>query len=137
MRGLDQALVSACFAHGLFCARQQMAPGAFTQPFDVFAEGGKLWIRPLWDEGNQRSVLHIKGVNWSGFQASGCPHELWKHHIDDYVHFLQEHRFNAVRLCAKTRRGSNCPSHAALMLRSPAEPFAHLCMTPLHHGCMP
>ena len=34
----------------------------------------------------------------AGFQANGCPHELYRHGIQDYVDFLVDNGFNAVRL---------------------------------------
>ena len=34
----------------------------------------------------------------AGFQASGCVHELYRHDIQDYVDFLVDNGFNAVRL---------------------------------------
>jgi endoglucanase len=66
-------------------------------PFTVRAEEGKLWITPL-DERSARRELVFKGTNWAGFQAHGCPHELWKHSVQEYVDFLRIHQFNAVRL---------------------------------------
>ena len=34
----------------------------------------------------------------AGFQANGCVHELWRHTVDEYITFLVDHNFNAVRL---------------------------------------
>ena len=33
-----------------------------------------------------------------GAQENGCPDELAKHSVGEYVDFLVQHRFNAVRL---------------------------------------
>ena len=34
----------------------------------------------------------------AGFQKSGCVHALWNYALQQYIDFLVEHRFNAVRL---------------------------------------
>ena len=39
---------------------------AFQLPFEVTSRDGALWIEP---ENGARSRLHIKGVNWAGFQV--------------------------------------------------------------------
>ena len=38
------------------------------------------------------------GYSWAGFQQNGCPHQLYRHRVDEYIAFLVAHRFNAVRL---------------------------------------
>ena len=51
------------------------------------------------ESGGQPARLHIKGANWAGLQAGGCPHQLWSGNtVDQYIAFLVLHRFNAVRL---------------------------------------
>jgi aryl-phospho-beta-D-glucosidase BglC (GH1 family) len=78
---------------------------AFSVPFRVSAHSAKLWIAPdaaLASPSDTNSLawreLRIKGSNWAGFQASGCVHEMWKHGVGEYVDFLVENNFNAVRL---------------------------------------
>ena len=73
------------------------AAAPFSKPFTLSSADGKLWIAPLTDA-TARTPLIIKGANWMGFQKDGCPSELWKHSLDDYIAFLTVHRFNAVRL---------------------------------------
>ena len=76
-------------------ARAMATP--YVVPCNVTAHHRRLWIAPA--DGSQPEVeLRLKGANWAGFQASGCPHELWKHGLDDYLAFLTRHSFNAVRL---------------------------------------
>ena len=77
----------------------------FSVPFDVLADDGRLWIAPqwAWSEAEERQIaprtpLDIKGANWAGFQSEGCPHQLWRHSVEEYVAFLVRNRFNAVRL---------------------------------------
>lgn len=70
----------------------------FSIPFEVVGADGKLWAQSLELGSNSRQELHIKGANWFGFQNDGCVHELWKHQISDYIAFLTDHSFNAVRL---------------------------------------
>ena len=56
----------------------------------IYAHSGKLFAN-----GKQ---LHIKGVNWFGSEGrSGPPLGLDKHHIDWYMKFLQDNKFNAIR----------------------------------------
>ena len=69
----------------------------FSVNFTVSAHHRKIWIAPA-DGSAPAMQLHIKGTNWAGFQASGCPHELWKHNVSDYIDYLVNHSFNAVRL---------------------------------------
>lgn len=69
----------------------------FSTPFEVKASNGKIWIKATfvseWEE------LYLNGANWAGFQAeAGCVHELWKHDVTEYIEFLSNNRFNAVRL---------------------------------------
>ena len=60
----------------------------FSEPFEVTARDGRLWIRPSFAEaGSEAEVeLHLKGVNWSGFESGKhCPEELSVFGIDPYV----------------------------------------------------
>ena len=64
-----------------------------------------MWIQPSWadpdpdSESSSWSELRLKGANWAGFQtATGCVHELWKYNASQYIDFLVENNFNAVRL---------------------------------------
>lgn len=75
----------------------QPRPANFSTPFIVEARSGKLWIRTEW-EGTPFEELRLNGVNWAGFQASGCVHELWKYNVTEYVNFIASNGFNAVRL---------------------------------------
>jgi aryl-phospho-beta-D-glucosidase BglC (GH1 family) len=70
----------------------------FSTPFEVKAALGKLWIRAEWQDSGSWEELRLNGVNWAGFQSSGCPHELWKHNVTEYIDFISAHGFNAVRL---------------------------------------
>ena len=72
----------------------------FSIPFELSAHDGKLWIAPYYKAAiGEWQRLHIKGTNWAGFQASGCPHILWDgQKVSEYIDFLTEHKFNAVRL---------------------------------------
>ena len=58
-------------------------------------------------EGREPEPLHIKGVNWFGFQTDGCVHELYKHTVQAYIDFLVQHRYAArmlkLLLCAQAR----------------------------------
>ena len=77
----------------------------FSVPYNATASDGHLWIAPV-GRSDLRTKLKIKGANWAGFQAGGCPHILWQRNgvtppistVDDYVNFLVTNRFNAVRL---------------------------------------
>ena len=63
------------------------------------AHDGRLWIAPTFRAArNLWEPLHIKGTNWAGAQANGCPHQLWRHTVGEYISFLTAHNFNAVRL---------------------------------------
>ena len=67
-------------------------------PFRLTSTLGALWIEPL-EDAALRTRLHLKGANWAGFQADGCPHALWSGTtVDAYISFLVRHRFNSVRL---------------------------------------
>ena len=75
-----------------------VASPPFTTEFTVSSTEGHLWIHPN-NNPSLRERLYIKGANWAGFQADGCPHELWRsYRAQDYVDFLSQHQFNAVRL---------------------------------------
>ena len=86
----------------------------FSIPFVMSAHDGHLWIKPEFvvDEPGAPTSwqrFRIKGTNWAGFQAGGCVQELWKRDVSDYIAFLRENRFNAVRL----------PLSAALIVAEP------------------
>jgi len=70
---------------------------AFSTPFAISSEAGGLWIGPV-DNPSSRTRLHLKGANWAGFQADGCPFQVAGAHLSDHVDFLVQHSFNAVRL---------------------------------------
>ena len=58
---------------------------------DVYGADGSLFVNGV--------PLSIKGVNWFGSESyGGPPGGLTEHTIDFYLDFLQEHRFNALRL---------------------------------------
>ena len=58
---------------------------------DVYGADGSLFVNGV--------PLSIKGVNWFGSESyGGPPGGLTVHTIDLYLDFLQEHRFNALRL---------------------------------------
>ena len=58
---------------------------------DVYGADGSLFVNGV--------PLSIKGVNWFGSESyGGPPGGLTVHTIDFYLDFLQEHRFNALRL---------------------------------------
>ena len=78
-------------------AGEAAPPHPFSEPFEVSASDGALWISPFFDR-RLRTRLHIKGANWAGMQADGCPHALWNYGVADYIAFLVEHDFNTVRL---------------------------------------
>ena len=44
------------------------------------------------------SASSVRFQTQAGFQSDGCVHELWRHTVDEYIQFLVEHGFNAVRL---------------------------------------
>jgi len=49
------------------------------------------------DEKN--NVLHLKGINYFGFETScNIVHGLWKHNIDFYLDILHDNKFNFIRL---------------------------------------
>ena len=64
--------------------------------FELSAANGKLLVSQA--PNIPSSELFIKGANWAGFQNGGCPHELWKHSVPEYISFLTDNDFNAVRL---------------------------------------
>jgi len=48
---------------------------------------------------NKNNVLHLKGINFFGFETScNIVHGLWKHDIDFYLDVLHTHNFNFIRL---------------------------------------
>jgi len=115
-----RAPAAACWraAALLLVAHAPYASAVFEQPFAVSSRDGDLWIEPLAASGH-RSTLRLKGANWAGFQADGCPHELWKHSLQDYVDFLVANRFNSVRMPLSAawvngnwRVGSNCGTYS-------------------------
>ena len=58
---------------------------------DVYGADGSLFVNGV--------PLSIKGVNWFGSESyGGPPGGLTEHTIDFYLDFLQEHKFNALRL---------------------------------------
>ena len=58
---------------------------------DVYGADGSLFVNGV--------PLSIKGVNWFGSESyGGPPGGLTVHTIDFYLDFLQEHKFNALRL---------------------------------------
>ena len=58
---------------------------------DVYGADGSLFVNG--------QPLSIKGVNWFGSESyGGPPGGLAVHTIDFYLDFLQEHKFNALRL---------------------------------------
>ena len=58
---------------------------------DVYGADGSLFVNGV--------PLSIKGVNWFGSDSyGGPPGGLTEHTIDFYLDFLQEHKFNALRL---------------------------------------
>ena len=79
----------------------------FSIPFELSAHDGKLWISPEYlapipaagsADKSRWQELRIKGTNWAGAQANGCPHQLWMYNVTQYIDFMLEHHFNAVRL---------------------------------------
>lgn len=81
-------------------AIQWASSGPFSLPFEAKARDGALWLEALPEAGvgTQTTQFHIKGTNWAGFQADGCPHELWTYTAQAYIDFLVQNGFNAVRL---------------------------------------
>eukprot|EP00966_Prymnesium_polylepis_P228787 5294490-Prymnesium_polylepis.1 len=72
-------------------------------PYILEGKDGKIWIEHTSADGEVtpsggRRELVFKGANWAGFQEHGCPHELGKHAVQDYVNLLRDNRFNAVRM---------------------------------------
>ena len=68
--------------------------------FHVRAAQGKLLIRPGWAAPNSsaESEFHLKGANWGGFESRfNCPEQLNVYSVDQYIAFLNAHKFNAVR----------------------------------------
>ena len=58
---------------------------------DVYGADGSLFVNGV--------PLSIKGVNWFGSESyGGPPGGLTEHTIDFYLDFLQQHKFNALRL---------------------------------------
>ena len=58
---------------------------------DVYGADGSLFVNGV--------PLSIKGVNWFGSESyGGPPGGLTVHTIDFYLDFLQQHKFNALRL---------------------------------------
>lgn len=78
---------SVPFRVSAFDSRVRIAPESSFSQAAGGSSGGGSW-----------SELHLRGTNWAGFQADGCPHELWKYDVDDYVSFLSSNNINAVRL---------------------------------------
>ena len=72
----------------------------FTTPFEVSAKRGRLWIRPSWAAADSAAEeeLFIKGANWGGFESRlSCPEQVDLYRYDDYINFLANNKFNAVR----------------------------------------
>ena len=83
---------------------------------DVYGADGSLFVNG--------QPLSIKGVNWFGSESyGGPPGGLTVHTIDFYLDFLQEHKFNALRLLfnhqsgARRRREAAAGSHLAARAR--------------------
>ena len=71
----------------------------FSVPFSVEARDGKLWIRPEWWPNTTGVELLLKGASWFGAQgSSACVMQLDIHWAEDYIAFLRQRGFNAVRL---------------------------------------
>ena len=82
----------------------------WSRPFELSAQRGKIWIAPsdelpLPDDANDADFhsvwreLKLKGTNWAGFQSpTACVHQLWEHDLSEYIDYLVDHQFNAVRL---------------------------------------
>ena len=67
---------------------------------DVYGADGSLFVNGV--------PLSIKGVNWFGSESyGGPPGGLTVHTIDFYLDFLQEHRFNALRLLWQARQAGS------------------------------
>lgn len=48
---------------------------------------------------DKNNVLHLKGINYFGFETScNIVHGLWKHDIDYYLNILHKNNFNFIRL---------------------------------------
>ena len=71
----------------------------FSVPFEVDARDGRLWIRPEWATNATADELLLKGASWFGAQSGfKCVMQLNLFPAQDYLNFLQQHNFNAVRL---------------------------------------
>ena len=82
----------------MWAAGAQETP--FTTPFEVSAKRGRLWIRPSWAAADSAAEeeLFIKGANWGGFESRlSCPEQVDLYRYDDYINFLANNKFNAVR----------------------------------------
>ena len=68
----------------------------FARPgFNVSAKNGTVWIEAT---ASFAEPLRIKGANWFGFQNDGCVNQLYRHTAQEYIDFLVNNSFNAVRL---------------------------------------
>ena len=83
----------------------------FSIPFEVSARQGRLWIRPEWASNTTGDELLLKGASWFGAQGGfACVMQLNIYTADDYLRFLQEHNFNAVRLPVSAHHVLNNPT---------------------------
>ena len=95
------------------------SPALFSIPFSVSSRAGGLWITPD-DNLEQHTLLMLKGANWMGFQADGCPH-VQGSGVQATIDFLVNHRFNSVRLPLSTAwvngnwlAGQSCGEYSGL-----------------------
>ena len=71
----------------------------FSVDFNVSAHSGRMWIRPWWGDRSSEVELVLKGVNWFGTAGSRmCFEEISLISVDEYISFLVQNEFNAVRI---------------------------------------
>ena len=85
------------FAQGWWPNVAHQLASPFGIPFSLSAERGQITIAPDFDP-DRGTALRIRGADWAGFQSQRCVNELWDHTVEQYIQFLFDNEFNAVRL---------------------------------------